>query len=244
MLKDPRQRRFFKSNNMHELFTLSSSAVEGGTETSAIFAGTGSEILPRSKKLKQKKKSTKTRRHEREGLEEEEDVANGGVGPTLSRKRKSRDGDDNDKVCRKSRKTVEMEKATSGQSSSLADQESSSMADQESSSMADQKSGNMADQEKTAPPSTPPPSSPIACLSPKGKTPLRELRELGRATKKRKKKKEKGKRRKKKKKAEIDGEEIEGLNYSSVFEPGDEDEEESSKQDDFILQRLFKKSGR
>ena len=48
MLKDPRQRRFFKSNNLLDLFTLDSSAVEGGTETSAIFAGTGSEIVPHS----------------------------------------------------------------------------------------------------------------------------------------------------------------------------------------------------
>lgn len=47
ILKDPRQRRFFKSNHLHDLFTLDSSATDGGTtETSALFAGTGSEILP------------------------------------------------------------------------------------------------------------------------------------------------------------------------------------------------------
>uniref|UniRef100_A0A8C0AQB2 DNA excision repair protein ERCC-6 n=1 Tax=Buteo japonicus TaxID=224669 RepID=A0A8C0AQB2_9AVES len=38
VLKDPKQRRFFKSNDLYELFTLSSPDVSQGTETSAIFA--------------------------------------------------------------------------------------------------------------------------------------------------------------------------------------------------------------
>lgn len=42
VLRDPRQRRFFKSNDLLELFTLSES--ERTTETAAIFAGTGSEV--------------------------------------------------------------------------------------------------------------------------------------------------------------------------------------------------------
>lgn len=44
VLKDPRQRRFFKSNDLYELFTLKETDVEGSTETGAIFAGTGSEV--------------------------------------------------------------------------------------------------------------------------------------------------------------------------------------------------------
>ncbi|NXP11683.1 ERCC6 protein, partial [Thinocorus orbignyianus] len=48
VLKDPKQRRFFKSNDLYELFTLSSPDVSQGTETSAIFAGTGSDVqVPR-----------------------------------------------------------------------------------------------------------------------------------------------------------------------------------------------------
>lgn len=39
VLRDPRQRRLFKSNNLHELFTLESDASRY-TETGAIFAGT------------------------------------------------------------------------------------------------------------------------------------------------------------------------------------------------------------
>ncbi|KAJ8037609.1 DNA excision repair protein ERCC-6 [Holothuria leucospilota] len=42
VLKDPRQRRFFKSNDLFELFTLNDGTED--TETSAIFAGTGSNI--------------------------------------------------------------------------------------------------------------------------------------------------------------------------------------------------------
>lgn len=39
VLKDPKQRRFFKSNDIYELFTLSDPDGSQGTETSAIFSG-------------------------------------------------------------------------------------------------------------------------------------------------------------------------------------------------------------
>ncbi|XP_008289607.1 DNA excision repair protein ERCC-6 [Stegastes partitus] len=44
VLKDPKQRRFFKSNDVYELFTLADPDKAQGTETSAIFAGTGSDV--------------------------------------------------------------------------------------------------------------------------------------------------------------------------------------------------------
>ncbi|KAM4598757.1 DNA excision repair protein ERCC-6 [Fundulus diaphanus] len=44
VLKDPKQRRFFKSNDIYELFTLADPDRTQGTETSAIFAGTGSDV--------------------------------------------------------------------------------------------------------------------------------------------------------------------------------------------------------
>ncbi len=52
VLKDPKQRRFFKTNDMHELFTLGSDSNK--TESSAIFAGTDSEVKvnPKAKRLK------------------------------------------------------------------------------------------------------------------------------------------------------------------------------------------------
>ncbi|XP_051474704.1 DNA excision repair protein ERCC-6 isoform X2 [Apus apus] len=54
VLKDPKQRRFFKSNDLYELFTLSSPDVSQGTETSAIFAGTGSDVQVSKHQLKRK----------------------------------------------------------------------------------------------------------------------------------------------------------------------------------------------
>ncbi|KAF4528012.1 hypothetical protein B566_EDAN002195, partial [Ephemera danica] len=51
VLNDPRQRRFFKSNDLYELFTLKEGE-ERSTETSALFAGTGSEVKIKSKKAR------------------------------------------------------------------------------------------------------------------------------------------------------------------------------------------------
>merc|ERR1719225_341075 len=60
VLKDPKQRRFFKSNDLYELFTLSEATKEDNTETSAIFAGTGANIkVDRSKKKSEVKVKVK-----------------------------------------------------------------------------------------------------------------------------------------------------------------------------------------
>ncbi|XP_028968473.1 DNA excision repair protein ERCC-6 [Galendromus occidentalis] len=65
VLKNPKQRRFFKTNEMYELFTLSEDVhKEERTETSDIFAGTGSTVdRKRLKALnKQKRQDEETRR--------------------------------------------------------------------------------------------------------------------------------------------------------------------------------------
>uniref|UniRef100_A0A8C2S5S9 Helicase ATP-binding domain-containing protein n=1 Tax=Capra hircus TaxID=9925 RepID=A0A8C2S5S9_CAPHI len=54
VLKDPKQRRFFKSNDLYELFTLSSPDTSQSTETSAIFAGTGSDVQTPRRHLKRR----------------------------------------------------------------------------------------------------------------------------------------------------------------------------------------------
>ncbi|KAM6156362.1 DNA excision repair protein ERCC-6 [Erethizon dorsatum] len=54
VLKDPKQRRFFKSNDLYELFTLTSPDASQSTETSAIFAGTGSDVPTPKRHLKRK----------------------------------------------------------------------------------------------------------------------------------------------------------------------------------------------
>lgn len=54
VLKDPKQRRFFKSNDLYELFTLTSPDGSQSTETSAIFAGTGSDVPTPKRHFKRK----------------------------------------------------------------------------------------------------------------------------------------------------------------------------------------------
>ena len=54
VLKDPKQRRFFKSNDLFELFTLDNCDQKYGTETSAIFAGSNCEVKVRSRRWKKK----------------------------------------------------------------------------------------------------------------------------------------------------------------------------------------------
>merc|ERR1711879_474047 len=63
VLKDPKQRRFFKSNDLYELFTLSEATKEDNTETSAIFAGTGANIKVDRTKKSEKVKMFKPKRN-------------------------------------------------------------------------------------------------------------------------------------------------------------------------------------
>ncbi|XP_057704062.1 DNA excision repair protein ERCC-6 isoform X2 [Corythoichthys intestinalis] len=63
VLKDPKQRRFFKSNDIYELFTLADPDEKQGTETSAIFAGTGSDV-------KAPKKPERNLKHSKSHLKE------------------------------------------------------------------------------------------------------------------------------------------------------------------------------
>lgn len=59
VLKDPKQRRFFKTNDLYELFTLGGVDSKSQTESSAIFAGTGSDVKPKGKSSKKKKSKRK-----------------------------------------------------------------------------------------------------------------------------------------------------------------------------------------
>lgn len=66
VLTNPFQRRFFKRNDLFELFTLGDVGPQQSTETSSIFSGTGSNIDPKKlgkaakKRKKEKKKLCKT----------------------------------------------------------------------------------------------------------------------------------------------------------------------------------------
>ncbi len=59
VLKDPKQRRFFKSNDLYELFTLGDDSRKLSTETSAIFAGTGSDVKVKAKTLREPEQEVK-----------------------------------------------------------------------------------------------------------------------------------------------------------------------------------------
>lgn len=65
VLKDPKQRRFFKTNDLYELFTLGDADTK--TESSAIFAGTGSDVHV---KKKAKNPNTKSSKEVKSGHEE------------------------------------------------------------------------------------------------------------------------------------------------------------------------------
>ena len=157
----------------------SSSATEGGsTETGALFAGTGSEILPPTSSRRAKKR----KRSETSGKMKELQLTE------VKRKRKTKG-----KSC---------------------DHAAGSSLDGRASS-----SSYVNDQVM---PST----------------------SSSRAQKKEQKKRKK-RRRKDAAAPAVDGVKIEGLERTGVFEPGGDDEEGTSnqEQDDYILKRLFKKSG-
>lgn len=59
VLKDPKQRRFFKTNDLHELFALTDDTKKKRTETSAIFAGTGSDVKVKAREGRAKSDKTK-----------------------------------------------------------------------------------------------------------------------------------------------------------------------------------------
>nr|CAD7435512.1 unnamed protein product [Timema monikensis] len=72
VLSDPRQRRFFKTNDLFELFTLKESDQDGSTETAAIFAGTGSEVKVKPKSLSR----DRTNKHAQEYVRKSTSLSN------------------------------------------------------------------------------------------------------------------------------------------------------------------------
>ena len=225
VLKDPRQRRFFKSNHLHELFTLDSSAVSGGsTETSALFAGTGSEILPPATKGRKRKK----KRRRREGGSESSD--HGGTmgeeaGPKRKRKKKNKSCDQDAAMSLDGGEEASANQITDQQTVSSTSQER----EKEEEKSCDQDAVILLD--RVSSPSSHGPDhqgAVVASTSPKVQ------------------KKEKKKRKRRHSRVTVDGAEIEGLERTDVFEPGRGDEEgvSNQQQDDYILKKLFKKSGK
>lgn len=221
VLKDPRQRRFFKANDLYELFSLGQIHPKGQTETSAIFAGTGSDVTP--KKLK------KQRSHDRgDGLRKGHP--------------KSCDPGDGEREGRSEGRKEEMESVSVSTSETQSLQELHVTENQNMSQ--ENVSGNSGPQTANAvsldsvspsneplPPATPCPSDPS------------QLTNHRSSVKMKKRKKSKKHRKKKHKGTIVEGVEISGVDRTGLYRAEEEDKQRGSSHDDYILTKLFKKSG-
>ena len=191
----------------------------GSTETSALFAGTGSEILPPAPKERKRKK----RRRRRGGGSESSDHG-GTMGeeaePKRKRKKKKKSCDQDAAMSLDGGEEVSANQITDQQAIASTSQEKESC-DQDAVILLDGASSSLSSHGPDQLLAT------VASTSPKAR------------------KKEKKKRKKKRVRVTVDGAEIEGLERTDVFEPGKRDEEGASnqQQDDYILKKLFKKSG-
>ena len=164
---------------MYDLFTLDSTAKDGTTETSALFAGTGSEVTPNKSRKRSGKKSSKKRK------------------TSVSKKRSS---------------TLAKDLTTSPPQSNVV-----SNVEGGSTSIVPRSDGPSAVMDDEPHVLTAPHEDVVVI--------------------KRKKKKHKRRR------GVVDGREVEGVEHTCVYEPGSGDEGSNQQQDDFILKKLFKKTG-
>ncbi|GMT23998.1 hypothetical protein PFISCL1PPCAC_15295, partial [Pristionchus fissidentatus] len=97
VLKDPKQRRFLKTNHLHDLFTLTDGDSTGSTDTGTIFAGETKELTKanffdknhKEREKVRKEAKAKRRKGMEEEKEEEEESGEDGVGDeSLSDERK------------------------------------------------------------------------------------------------------------------------------------------------------------
>ncbi|GFU83339.1 DNA excision repair protein ERCC-6 [Trichonephila clavipes] len=197
VLKDPKQRRFFKSNDLYELFTYQDVGKQG-TETSAIFAGTGSEI-----NLKKKFHKTSKKKYPKE--QKFEPVDSTDVAVTFSKK-----------------KQEEMRMLAKKLSQQLANcnfPKSSGTSLSVDSETSKEHDGN-------------------GCNS----TPSAESQSVEKPLKEKSGEKTlKG--TVKRKAAKVEGEIIDYVVKKKVFKPTEDDKDERKNEDDYILSKLFEKSG-
>ncbi|XP_076449836.1 DNA excision repair protein ERCC-6-like [Babylonia areolata] len=213
VLKDPKQRRFFKSNDIFELFTLGSKD-DNGTETSAIFAGTGSDVhMPRRMAVAPTPtpKALKPNRFDemkKEKQKAEEEASGDGLESSeLERMRE---------LARKLSRQMEEAKRERERSGSASADTTTKVKKTENGS------------------------------KPLGAESCRKRGESLANGKKSSREKERGK--KKRKDAKFEGQRIPNLVKSCDYQQqggtqGPEDQAVSRQQDDYVLRRLFKKTG-
>ena len=280
VLKDPRQRRFFKANDLYELFTLGSGDKDSSTETSAIFAGTGSEVVPKRKPRSPEKSRD---RHGSEGISlvgskrKSRDRSTG----TPEKKKKKKSNDTSLLIATADKGAAEYpnelqllstegsKRAESGSDTGSQPQSPQTRLGREAQSedgsasvvASEVASGQVSDSPQPVAGRTesrPALGGPVlngmepGPSDPGSMSPGTEFGHLSFKKKRKHKKQKKKKTSKSGKKRSprkhrvpvVEGEEIAGLERTGVFNPGGGDEEDSNeKQDDYIIRKLFKKTG-
>ncbi|KAL9956256.1 hypothetical protein ACROYT_G037709 [Oculina patagonica] len=237
VLKDPKQRRFFKSNDLYELFTLDNCDKRYGTETSAIFAGSNCEVkVPGSHKRKRKEtkreeeekpkaaKMSKRTAKESSKKEPDEEMAGGAFSIDW------RDIEETRSLSKSKEGEKEVESETKG-----VDEKTSGEKDDKNNLV--HKEGDKSSPRKVT-----------DVTSKKGKKRFASLSDD--ELKKRVRLKQK---KKKRRRAKLDGQRIDHLDYHEVYNPQstsqssaeemEEQKKHSARQDELILKHLFKKTG-
>ena len=252
VLKDPRQRRFFKSNDVYDLFTLDPNSRDGSTETSAIFAGTGSEVSLKKRKKEQttSKEATQVREKRKKKQTNAQQAPSSLVVASPSEDMSLLDTDTQHDLKLTEQQVIESHNSTvASPPNSLVEccnQEDSAVRNAQIDSGVPSSSdvGQLKEDTKLnkdlSPDQAPAEKSPV-----KAELPNLDLFDIQRddSVVKSKLKKRKKHKKKRRERAVVDGMEVEGIDRSCVFEPGSGDEESGRKQDDFVLKKLFKKTG-
>ncbi|KAK6187270.1 hypothetical protein SNE40_005335 [Patella caerulea] len=227
VLKDPKQRRLFKSNDIYELFTLGSKDNDEGTETSAIFAGTGSDV-----KMPSKKENLFDEMKTKKSHEEEEDTNTSMLdSDEMTRMRE---------LARKLSQQMEKNKTKSDHDSETNNPSTSTLVKKTVITYADYKKQKLEKEngEKSTSKSDAQSSSSKHSHSRSKDTSTTSSSSHNSGKKHKKKKRD----------ARFEGERIPHLVKQKTFstgggQPDDEEQQHTSHQDDYVLRNLFKKVG-
>ncbi|XP_071941445.1 DNA excision repair protein ERCC-6-like [Antedon mediterranea] len=280
VLKDPKQRRFFKSNDLFELFSLGSEDNIHGNETNALFAGTGANIKSRSPAKKSATESSPVKRESvlNRTFEKLQTTAttskrstttnSGNVNIPTKKSEPSKEKEEENKQV-----NLSMTQLDSHTSSALPTNNTSiinstlepsqtnkdrpyEIKDDSKSNttvstfetekvLADQDNTNVCSDKESSSKASASTTDEMKEWKAREKKKIEKLKKkllkLQNESKKEKVLKKKNK-KKKVKNACLEGKEIAHLSRHSIFKP-QEDQMNSAKQDDYVLQKLFKKNG-
>ena len=273
VLRDPRQRRFFKSNDLYELFTLGSSEGPHKTETGAIFAGTGSEVnMPKKEK---RKRHHEEQRQEKTSWKKDKVIMTNESNRTLEKPNGSNREETNGSLEEANGTLEKLNGSNREETNGTAEEVNGTLVESTGAIM--QGDNGRPDSTKSTTVALSDDAGPSGLSTERSNDDLpveqvveeevlevkrlklddneeevgdqQGIEELLSSCRRRRKKKKKDKRRKGRKRrrrdAELEGMEVEGLEKANPYNPGSEDEEDRTmdKQNNMILRKLFKKSG-